>query len=302
MSTRLVLVSVLFVSATAYADDPVPSFQNTGKKEDVKDVKDVAWAAKGEAGLVQTTGNSRNTTFTLGANALRKDKDNKLELTLAATYARATIRIANDADGDGLIEPNELSTQTSTSAENALAKLRYDRYLTGADALYVAGDAGLDKPAGIDFQGGGQAGYSRGLYTDPCRSLLGEVGYDYSYVSLSAGTSSSIHSGRLFVGYKWKIADKSSLDASVESLFNLNKVTFGMRTATAFNDTRVLGHAGVTAGLSAKVSLNASFDVKYTNFPAPLPTIGKIPYAPGFVPLAEETDTITKVSLIVTFL
>ncbi|MGE5181503.1 MAG: DUF481 domain-containing protein, partial [Acidobacteriota bacterium] len=156
----LAAVPLVLLATTAYADDPNPAFQTVGKKEDVKEVKDVTWAAKGEAGLVQTTGNSRNTTITVGANALRKDKDNKLELTLALTYARATTRIANDANGDGMIDANELTTQTATSAENALGKLRYDRYLTGSDALYVAGLAGLDKPAGIDFQGGGQAGYS----------------------------------------------------------------------------------------------------------------------------------------------
>jgi hypothetical protein len=302
MSTRLVLLSTLLLASTAYADDPVPAFQTVGKKDDVKEVKDVTWVAKGEAGLVQTTGNSRNTTITVGANALRKDKDNKLELTLALTYARATTRIANDANGDGMIDANELTTQTVTSAENALAKLRYDRYLTGSDALYVTGIAGLDKPAGVNFAGGGQVGYSRSLYADRCRQLLGELGYDLTYIKLAAGTSSTIHSGRAFAGYKQKLAEKASVEASAEALFNLNSVTFGMRTANAFGDTRVIGHVGVTAGLSAKVSLNASFDVRYTNFPAPVPKIGNLPFAPGFEPLAEETDTITKVSLIVSFL
>ena len=292
------LLLVALSGSVAYAQ---PTFEKKGNAEDVKDVKEVVWTAKGEAGLVASTGNARSTTISGGANGVRKDKDNKVELTIVGNYARASTRTAADANGDGAIDKSELGEATATSAENASAKLRYDRYLTPLDALFVAALAGLDKPAGKDFIGGFQVGYSRGLYKDKCNEVLGEVGYDLSYAKLTAGSSSTIHSGRLFVGYKGQIKKETALDGSVEALINGNKITYGSREASLGKATRVTGTAGVTTALSTKLSLNASFTVKYDNFPAPLAKIG-LPFAAGFEPAAEKVDTLTKITLIVKFL
>ena len=63
MRVRSVLVIVGMVVASRANAQPAPTFE-AGKKADVKDVKEVTWTAKGEAGLVTTTGNSRTTTIT----------------------------------------------------------------------------------------------------------------------------------------------------------------------------------------------------------------------------------------------
>ena len=127
-------------------------------------------------------------------------------------------------------------------------------------------------------------------------------GYDLTYVKLSAGSSSTIHSARAFVGYKGKVTDDTALEASLEALLNGNEVKYGMRTASAFEATRLIGNASATTALSTKISLAASFTIKYDHFPAPLPKIGSLPFSAGFEPAADTTDTITKVSLIVKFL
>jgi hypothetical protein len=293
------LVLVALLSSPAFAEDP--KFE-MGKHDDVKDVKAVEWTAKGEAGLVATTGNSQTTTITAGANVTRKDADNKFDAVLTGTFARATTFVAVDANGDGLISENELDQVTATSAENAALKLRYDRYLTELDSLYVAALGAIDKPAGKEFQGGGQIGYSRSLYKTEDHQALAELGYDLSYLRLEAGDSTTIHSLRGFVGYKGKVKAETSLEASVEGLFNANSLTFGDREAGAFKDVRVNAMIGVTTSLSSKLSLSASFALKFDNFPAPLAKIGDLPFAPGFEPIADRTDTITKVSLIVKIL
>lgn len=297
----LIVLACLFASTSALAQSPPPTFE-AGKREDVKDVNKVDWTAKGEAGLVETTGNSKTTTATLGASAMRKDKDNKLELTLSAMFARATTRTAADANGNGVIDDGELSTATTTSAQNAAGKLRYDRFLTPTDALYAAALAATDKPAGKQFIGGGQAGYSRGLYKEQDHEVLGEVGYDFSYLKPVTGDAVSIHSGRAFVGYKGKLSKDTALEASGEVLFNLNSIKFGTRTASAFEETRATGIASVVSALSTKLSLSVSFTAKYDNFPPPLAKIGPLPFAPGYEPAADKLDTITKVSLIFKFL
>lgn len=293
------VVTILVSPTLARAEDP--KFE-MGKKDDVKDVKAVVWTAKGEAGLVATTGNSQTTTITAGANVTRKDADNKFDGVLTGTFARATTRIATDLNGDGAISADELSDTTATSAENAAVKLRYDRYLTELDSLYIAALGAIDKPAGKEFQGGGQIGYSRSLYKTEDHQALAELGYDLSYLRLEAGDSTTIHSVRGFVGYKGKLRTETALEASVEALFNANKLTFGDREAGAFRDGRVNGMVGVTTSLSSKLSLSASFAVKFDNFPAPLAKIGNLPFAPGFEPAADRLDTITKVSLIVKIL
>jgi hypothetical protein len=299
LRSGLVVVGVL-LSSRADAQAP-PTFE-AGKKEEIKDVKTVEWTAKGEAGLVATTGNSRTTTITGSANVTRKDKDNKLEASADGAFSRATVRIAADTNGNGAIDPNELSTSTATAAENAKIKLRYDRYLTELDAMYAAALAGFDHAAGKDFQGGAQLGYSRGLYKTKVHEVLGEVGYDYTYLKLATGDTASIHSARGFVGYKGKLAETTALEASLEGLFNLNTVTIGDRQAGFFKDARLNGMVGVTTSLSTKLSLSASFTVRYDNFPAPLAKFGGLPYAPGFEPLADKVDTITKVTVIMKFL
>jgi len=296
------LAIVMLTSSVAAGQPAQPTFETAGKVDDVKDVKDVEWTAKGEAGLVASTGNAKTTTITASANAIRKDKDNKVELTVTGTYARATTRTAVDANADGAISANELDETSATSAENAAAKLRYDRYLSALDALYIAALAGIDRPAGKDFQGGLQVGYSRGLYKDEQHELLGEVGYDISYVKLAAGDSSTIHSARLFGGYKGKIKKETALEASLEALLNGNSVTYGAREAGIAEATRLIGMVGVTTALSTKLSLSASFTAKYDHFPAPLAKIGGVPFAAGFEPTSEELDTLTKISLIVKFL
>lgn len=284
--------------ASAQAD---PKFE-MGKRDDVKDVKDVEWTAKGEAGVVATTGNSRTTTITAGANVIRKGLDNKLEATLAGTFARATTRTATDSDGDGAISAGELSTTTATSAENAALKLRFDRFLSELDALYVAALGAVDRPAGKTFQGGGQGGYSRTLYKTEQHQAVAEAGYDLSYLKLAAGDSTTIHSLRVFAGYKGKLTAETAVEASVEGLFNANTLTFGDRQAKPFEDTRINGAIAVTTSLSSKLSLSASFLARFDNFPAPLAKIGDLPFADGFEPAADKLDTTTKLSLIIKFL
>lgn len=298
----LLITAATSIASSAYAQAPPDPTFALGDKKDLKDVKAVTWTVTANAGLIATTGNSQSTSISAGGEATRKDKDNKFDALVAATYAHGTTRIVEDENGDGVIEPNELNTIHTTAAENALAKLRYDRYLTDLNALYITAIAGFDKPAGKEFQGGGQIGYSRGLYHCHGIDVLGEVGYDVSYLKLYTDESTVIHSARVFGGYTHKIGKAAELSASLEALFNLNTVTIGTRDADAFHDVRLLGLIALTTSFTSKVSLSASFSVRYDEFPAPLAEIGMIPFEMGFVPVADTVDTVTKVSLIVKFL
>ena len=298
---RITCGALIIASTTRAYAQPPPTWEK-GKREDIKGVEEVAWTGKAEAGLVSTTGNSQTLTMTASGNVTRKDHDNKLDLRVDGTFARATTRIATDLNANGVIDADELSTATATAAESMTAKLRYDRYLTEANALYAAALASVDRPAGKELLGGAQVGYSRGLYKSERHEVLGEVDYDLTYVRFVAADSVTIHSLRSFAGYKGKLNESTAAEASVEALFNLNTVTIGVREAGAFEDTRLNAIAGLTTTMSERLSLSASFTAKFDNVPPPLAVIGGVPFAPGFVPVADKLDTITKISLIVTFL
>jgi hypothetical protein len=303
------LVALIAAPAVAAAQ-PNPTF-TYGTHEEVKEVE---WSASAEASLIATTGNSRATTLSGGAKAERKDGPNKVAGEVNGNYARSTIPAGRDLDMNGTIDnDSEIAETKATTAKNALGKLRYDRFLTESNSLYVSGQIGFDKPAGKDLFGGGQVGYSRQLYKTPRHEAKGEVGYDLTYENLTIGPSMTIHSARVFAGYKGGLRFETTADgkeeatttaeASVEGLFNVNtlEVATGDHSAGPFEDTRINGMVGVTTKLLKNISLAVSFTAKFDNVPAPRPPIPGFKYGAGFVPPAEKLDTISKASLIVNF-
>src|SRR5262245_37724433 len=261
--------SLVMWARPARAGDPKFEF---GKRDDLKDVKEVEWAAAAEAGVVFTAGNSETRTVTAGLKASRKDGDNKLSLEGSVAYARAAIRQLADNNGNGLIDDaSEIQTVRTTTAEMFAGKLRYDRFLTDFNSLFVAGLASRDLPAGKESVFGAQLGYSRRLYKSPCIEAVGEVGYDFSRENLVVGSPIAIHSARIFAGYKHTVATGTTLDASVELLTNLNKETLPTgKDGSAFKDTRVNGRGAIASKLNKSLSVQTAIEIHYDNRPGPL--------------------------------
>ncbi|HJZ87250.1 MAG TPA: DUF481 domain-containing protein [Polyangia bacterium] len=260
-----------------------------------------------------TSGNSRTTTFTLGLSASRKEAGNKFALDAGAAYARSSILVFQDTNGNGAIDRGELRRQDQTTANSWFTKARYDRFLSEHNSAYLSALASADQPAGKDFVGGGQIGYSRQLFKTDQHELVAELGYDLSYESYLTPVDSSvtIHSARIFVGHTSKLTDATSAFANVEALLNLNSESTlnadddtGMtKTVDPLSDTRVNIKAGLTTTLWKNISFSFGFTLKYDHNPAPLPAPKGAPaYAAGFQPFADTVDTITEAALIVNFL
>jgi hypothetical protein len=279
---------------------PNPSFAYR-KPDDVVEAKVSEWTARAEVGFVLTTGNSENVTATAGGTLARRADKNKLELTASATYARASSRAAIDRNGNGTIGPGEIVSDGRTTAETIEAKLRYDRYLSDMNSLYVAALARRDRPAGKELVGGGQVGYSRVLKkTDQAEAVV-EVGYDLTFEDLVArGDTIVIHSARAFVGYKGTVSADNAFEASVELLANVNSLDTPTGEIGAFGDDRVTGHAAWTSKIGADLSLAFSFDVKFDSAPAPLGIAGAT-FDPGYVPESSKIDSLFKGSIIYSF-
>jgi len=296
----------VFAAAPLVASaQPVPKFE-FGKVDDVKDVKGTQWDATAEAGVILTTGNSRVTTVTGGFKATRKEAKNKFSGEAAGAFARTSNLVANDINGDMLLQSDEVRREDKDSAKNYNAKLRYDRFLTEKNSLFVAALAGADPLAGKDFAGGGQLGYSRLLYLSDKHELAGEFGYDFSYENFAtddptATQSLSIHSARAFTGYKGKLNETTTVEGSVEVLANILGQTVNGKDIGALEDLRVNLASSIAAKLSRSVAMSFSFTAKFDRVPAPLAIAGFM-LDPDDPPSASRMDTVTKASLIVTFL
>jgi hypothetical protein len=301
-SAVLVVGAALLVARGAEAQ-PSPQFKYGSKEEraEVDKAEKVEWKAAALAGLIMTTGNSRVTTLSAGGNASRKEKGNKFTLEGGAAYARSSIFLAVDANGNGLVEPNEVSRPSSTTTRAYNGKGRYDRFLSENNSLYVVAGVAADRPAGKEIVGNAQGGYSRQVFQDPVHLLVAEVGYDYTYEDLVAGDANSIHSLRAFGGYAGKLSDATGVDGSVEALFNINDYTTPAGPVDRLEDTRVTSKLSLTTKMMGDMSFRFAFEARYDNAPAPRPPFA-IPYAPGFVPLADKLDTKTEASLIYNFL
>jgi putative salt-induced outer membrane protein YdiY len=299
--TVFAITAMLAMAAPAFAGDPAFKFAADKDREELAKVKDVEWKASAQGGLLTTSGNSRISALSAGLVASRKAGSNKLQLDAGLAYARSSVFIASDVNGNGVIDPNEIQHPTSTTNQGWTTKVRYDRFLTEHNSIYAAGLAAVDKPAGKEFVGGGQLGYSRQLYKSGVHELVAEGGYDFSYENPVVGDGAGIHSIRLFAGYAGKLSDDTGLDGSIETLLNVNGYKSSVQV-DAFEDTRVTSKVSLTTKMFEDVSFRFGFESKYDNAPSPRAPFPGLSYADGFVPLADELDTKVEASLIVNFL
>jgi hypothetical protein len=300
-SRAAVVILLLAAPATARAQEPKFAYATGEEKTEGEKTTDVEWKADAAAGLLLTTGNSRVTTLSAAAHASRKAHKNKFAAEAALAYARSSIFLAVDDDASGTIEEDEISRPSQTTARLWGVKGRYDRYLTTHNTVYGAAGLGGDRPAGKDLVANAQVGYSREVYAEGPHLVLAEAGYDFTYEDLVVGSGVSIHSARLFAGYTGKLQSETALEASGEGLFNLNSYDNAAGEVDAFGDNRLTGKLAVSTQLFGDLAFRFAFEARFDSAPAPRPPFA-IPFAPGFVPVAEELDTKTEATLIYSLL
>jgi hypothetical protein len=295
-------VLVLAVAGAARAQQKF-EYAKAEEAEELAKLKAVEWKASAQAGVIITSGNSRTTTASAGATASRKAGGNKFSADASAAYARSDILLPLvDADMSGFIEEDEILRGEATTTNFWLVRARYDRFLTKNNSVFLAARIGADEPAGKELSVGGQAGYSRQLAKTAIHELVVEGGYDFTRESFEAGGDLSIHSLRLFAGYRGTLSAATGFEAAFENLLNLNTEDGpGGERIDPLQDARINARVALTTRLSTKISFRFSFQTRFDNVPAPLPP-GPVPYADGFVPLADEIDTMTEVALIVNIL
>ena len=269
------------------------------KSDEVEKVKEVEWTAAAELGLVFTTGNSETTTVIAGARATRKTGRNKLSVEGSLTYARSSVLLLED-NGDGVLDEADIRRISTTTAETLAAKLRYDRFLTKYNSVFIAALGARDLPAGKESVLGGQVGYSRQVHKKEKSEAVIELGYDFSRENTIVGDPVSIHSARGFVGLKATMAEGATVEASGELLSNLFSVDLPTgRDGGPGQDTRLNLKAAISAKIGKNLAVQTAIEAKYDHRPAPLAL--PMPLDNGVIAEASSLDTIMKASLIYSF-
>jgi len=295
---RLLPVLAALAIATppaARADDPKFAW---GKPEEI--AKLPPWAATIQAGFGLTTGNAQSVNLTgAGSISHRFDVSDLLTLSGSVAFQRSTVQSAVDRSGDGVITPDEVINITQSVSEAWDVRLRYDHFFD-LNALYAFAYGGGNVPAGNQFLGGAQVGYSRALWKTAKNELVAEAGLDYTYQRFVIGDPSSVNIAalRAYLGYTGTPNPDLTYNASAEWLGNLNPLDMPNGRVNTFGDNRVNLRLGVTWKIWGDGSLGFRFRATYDSAPSPKPPPSGFSWAPGYLPLANAWDTFTELVLV----
>ncbi len=298
-------IGIALWAQTASAQDPKFAYPTAPADDASKPV----WKASAQAGLILATGNANSLTVSGGASASRTDPSNKIALDVGAAYGSATTYVANDANGDKLLDDKEIESSTQTSTKQWNVKLRYDRFFSKNNLGYIAALVGGNEPAGKLIYGGAQVGYSRQLIKTDRNELLAELGYDFTFEFYPGDPPPTpdrllIHSLRVFVGHNLTLTKDTGLVTGVEGLFNLNPLVAPgfAEEISPFRDARVNFKTALSTTVYKNLSFRFSFTARFDNVPAPRPAPTGFSYVSGFQPLAQKLDTLSEAALVVNFL
>ena len=260
-------------ASTGTTDVTAQKFESVMPYGDPEKAKDATELSVGAGGLA-STGNARLLALTgYGQFRLRRE-GNQLSAALAANYSRT--------------RPPGLPAQTTV--ENLQAKTRYDRFFLVDATGFLGVQARNDRFQGLDLRLQIDPGVGYYFINDSKQLFWAEIGYDYLHdirrdedrivkdaMGMPTGEildkTSTVHSGRLFVGYDNQLNEAVTFTLGVEYLQGLSD-----GDVRRFN-----GDAKLSSKIGGGFSLATSFSLRYDN----TPVAGK-----------EKLDTVTSVNLV----
>ena len=250
---------ILLLATAAFAEDTVFVEPAAPIEEPIEHTeKDL----EAELGGAWAAGNTDSRTLTASIDgALRWN------LNQVATHSELTVGSTRlDADGDGVLSPDEREQERVQTARRGDAQLRYDRFLSDRNSLYVLGGAFTDPYAGYDARYNSQTGYSHLLMysedaeADPITSLSAEVGFDAAAEDYAEGVVPNRgmkYSARGAVAYVRSLTDTVDVGSDVEVFVNV----------TDPKDTRLVSDTAVTNALTETMSLKLTYKLTYDTDP-----------------------------------
>ncbi|MBW2257914.1 MAG: DUF481 domain-containing protein [Deltaproteobacteria bacterium] len=255
---------LLVLSSLAFAQDV--EWSETEKAAEETEKPEAALSV--EFGGSYTFGNSVFYTVYGNATGSYKWDKNKIGAEAKATVGQSKL----DGDGDGVISDSERGEPFKPSAERYAAGIRYDRFLSDRDSLYLLAGGFQDQFAGYDLRTHEQLGYSR-LIVDNERSLgegddavalmtrlVGEVGFDWAQENFVEGVdpeSAQIIAGRVMLGLTHQINANTSFTNTIEVYENVQDL----------EDLRLQNDAALSTKLNGKISFKISHSLLFDNVP-----------------------------------
>lgn len=250
---------LLLFSGLSWAEDDVfvepaaPLPEPVAKTErDLEAALGGAWAA----------GNTDSRTLTGSIDgAIRWDRNQ------VGAHGELTVGSARmDQDGDGVLSPDEREEDRVQTARRGDVQLRYDRFLSDRNSLYVLGGGFTDPYAGYDSRFNAQSGYSHLLLyaedseDEAVTSLSAEVGFDAAHEDYTEGVvpgQGMKYSARGAMGFARSLTDSVDVGSDVEVFVNV----------TDPKDTRLISDTAVTNALTETMSLKLTYTLTYDTDP-----------------------------------
>lgn len=250
------------------------------------------WSNVTELGLVLTSGNSEAQSLNFGNKYAYAWSKAELNIDAVALRAETTARTVTNTGG----VLTETETTTTTAELYALGA-KYRRNITPRFFWYTGAGWLRNELSGIEnrYNAGGGVGYK---FVDSARhKLAGEIGANYTnedfvFIQPDGSDSADYAAARGFLGYQFLFREGAKFTSDLEVLDNLD----------ATDDWRVNWVNSVTANLTKKLALKASYALLYDNVPVVQPIDD--PGTPAFDPVFfeyDELDTIFTANLVLTF-
>jgi putative salt-induced outer membrane protein YdiY len=283
--------ALLLAPATAFAQIPKGAAKDESVSKGKTDVTTDTYetAAKRDEKAKDTTelsisggglfasGNSNLLALTGGFNHRLRRGDNQFSLIGVGNYSRSA------APGK----------TPSATVENIQGRSRYDRFITDDLSLFLGLQARRDRFVGLDLRLQIDPGVGYYFINLKDRQLWGELGYDFLYdirredsrdiknkegvITGREDKTKTVHSGRAFIGYRYKMNEGVSLASSLEFLQGVSDTDI----------RRLNADMVVSSKFTASFSLATSFLLRYDS----KPLSGK-----------QNLDTITSVNLVYSLL
>jgi len=288
LCTLCFLSAGLSLSAPSHADEPLPDslvknskategstdvatsgFEKADKaKPDAKDATELEISAGGLA----SAGNSRSIAATAAGKFRWRRGSDQVGAGIAANYAESAVN-----KGEGL----------QPTVENFQGKLRYDRFLAGAFAVFGGVSARHDRFQGLELRINLDPGLAYYFIDEDKQQLWFEAGYDFQHdirrddaIANAAANddfylakTNDRHSVRAFTGYSSKLSDSVTVASGLEYLQGLSPAT----------NYRFNWDGLVNSAVGKGFSIATAVSVRYDHNP---------------IPGVENTDIITSISLV----
>ncbi len=255
-------------------DVTTDAYETAAKKDETaKDTTELAITGGG----MFASGNSNLLALTGGFNHRLRRGDNQFSLIGVGNYSRSAA-------------PGKTAVAT---VENIQGRSRYDRFITTDLSLFLGVQGRRDRFVGLDLRLQVDPGVGYYFINLKDRQLWAELGYDFLYdirrddardikdkegkITGREDKTKTVHSGRAFVGYRYKINEGVSLASSLEFLQGVSDTEI----------RRINGDMVVSSKFTASFSLATSFLVRYDS----KPLSGK-----------QNLDTITSLNLVYSLL